>query len=507
VVENRETVIEPVVTESPAPPMPEQLVDLSSLLRQQSDSVRPALVVVGSGGGTRAALYTTSVLKGLHGLEVDKDIVLLSGVSGGGVALAYFAANSDALTGRPAATRLCPRNKGAAPTVEDEWNCFTSNVTKPFIEDVVNGATEWRIFTNTALSALLAESFERHLFDGRRLGAIRNPGLILNATIVGHPAAESAVLTKTIDHAGSCEDAEQVFKLMSGGRLIFTNLRDIEAFGRQEADSPLPDVRLPYKIVRDAEVPLASAAALNANFPPVFPAARVRVRKDAQDSDAPRACEYRSFYVTDGGAQENLGLISALYALESALEKLEGSGARIRPIHVVIAEASALDYDYSQDRGVSVFLGGSRERLAGGLTGELRKRVDTRLKHLNGAEVQYHFLSLPLAFRSHGGFGTHWLYAETFRLSDPQQRTTARQSSFVADTGGEKVTIDRKELEALWSALHDPNKPFCNPSSLPDHEAEKVRTWVCGLGGGTGRDLHMKGWQGLVDQMQRYRAP
>jgi hypothetical protein len=158
VVENRETVIEPVVTESPAPPMPEQLVDLSSLLRQQSDSVRPALVVVGSGGGTRAALYTTSVLKGLHGLEVDKDIVLLSGVSGGGVALAYFAANSDALTGRPAATRLCPRNKGAAPTVEDEWNCFTSNVTKPFIEDVVNGATEWRIFTNTALSALLAES-------------------------------------------------------------------------------------------------------------------------------------------------------------------------------------------------------------------------------------------------------------------------------------------------------------------------------------------------------------
>jgi hypothetical protein len=74
------------------------------------------------------------------------------------------------------------------------------------------------------------------------------------------------------------------------------------------------------------------------------------------------------FYVTDGGAEENLGLISALYALESVLEKLKDKGARARPIHVVIAEDSALDYDYSQDRGVSVFLGGSRERLAGGLT-------------------------------------------------------------------------------------------------------------------------------------------
>jgi hypothetical protein len=76
--EHRDTAIKPVVTEGRVPPLPEQLVDLSSLLQQQSDPVRPAVVVVGSGGGTRAALYTASVLKGLHRLNVDQDIVLVS---------------------------------------------------------------------------------------------------------------------------------------------------------------------------------------------------------------------------------------------------------------------------------------------------------------------------------------------------------------------------------------------------------------------------------------------
>jgi hypothetical protein len=65
--------IDPVVTVEPAPP-PEQLVDLSSLLQQTAEPARPAIVVVGSGGGTRAALYTASVLNGLHRLGVDRDI-------------------------------------------------------------------------------------------------------------------------------------------------------------------------------------------------------------------------------------------------------------------------------------------------------------------------------------------------------------------------------------------------------------------------------------------------
>ena len=49
----------------------------------------------GIGGETRAALYTQSVLHGLREMDALKDLVLASGVSGGGVALAYFAARKE----------------------------------------------------------------------------------------------------------------------------------------------------------------------------------------------------------------------------------------------------------------------------------------------------------------------------------------------------------------------------------------------------------------------------
>jgi len=495
---HRETAIKPVAIENQVAPSPDRLVDLAGLLQQGAQPARPAIVVVASGGGTRAALYATSVLRGLHRLQVDRDIVLVSGVSGGGVALAYFAANSPVLTGAsaPAASTLCAQGT----SVDAQWACFRDNVTKPFIEDVVNGATEWRIFTNTELSQLLAESFEHYLFDNRTLGSVRSPALILNTTIVGHPAAESAVLARTINAPTTCEEAEQVFQMTSGGRLVFTNLRDTAAFGRDAPDAELPDIRLPYRVVRDPDISLASAAALNANFPPVFPAARVRIH------DGESSCPWRTFYVTDGGAEENLGLISALYALESALAKLKERGARARPIHMVIAEASALDYDYTQDRGLGVLLGGSRERLAGGLTGELRNRVDTMLAGVNGgdARIHYHLLTLPLAFRSRGGFGTHWLYAESFRLSDPRPRTTARHNASIFEGAGEEVTIGRQGLEELWLALHDPDTPFCAAKTFAEPQSVKVQGWICGpaQAGGTDRDLHMQAWEQLVRELR-----
>src|SRR5262249_41386469 len=194
------------------------------------------------------------------------------------------------------------------------------------------------------------------------------------------------------------------------------------------------------------------------NFPPVFPAGRVRVR-----SDETGTCENRSFYVTDGGAQENLGLISALHALEGALAALKQKGVRARPIHVVIAEASAIDFDYSQDRGTSTFMGGPRERLAGGLTMELRDKVDALLTEVNRTDsrVEYHFLGLPMAFRSRGGFGTHWLYAEEFHLNDPRPRKMTLRDKLRVAMLGSDASIKRKDLEALWRALHDPDKPFC----------------------------------------------
>jgi hypothetical protein len=498
--------IDPVVTVQATQP-PERLVDPSGLLRQEGEPVRPAIVVVSSGGGTRAALYTASVLYGLHRLGVDRDIVLVSGVSGGGVALAYFAANRDVLTEQSQSGRAghCPEKADVKRSVEDEWDCFSRGVTQPFIEDVLSGATEWRIFRTTALSELLAESFERHLFPPRdRLGSFNTPALILNSTVVSQPADESDALMRTIDPAKTCDEAERTFNLMAGGRLIFTNLRDTHAFPQRAAS--IPDVRLPYQIVQDPHVPLASAAALNADFPPVFPTARVRIRNEAAD-----ACPYRSYYVTDGGAEENLGLISALYALEGALAGIP-NGVRVRPIHVVIAEASAITYDYSQDRGVSALFGGSSERLAGGLTNTLNEQVDEQLRRLSGAQssIRFHYLGLPLAFRARGGFGTHWMYAKVYHLNDPRPRTTAWTNylPFARFRDG-KAAVSREELEELWLALHDPDQPFCDHGSFNSNDADKVKTWVCGSSqdGPSGRDLHMENWKELVDELRPYRKP
>jgi hypothetical protein len=525
----------PVVSVAAATPPAAQLVDLPQLLQAQRAKNRPAIVVIGSGGGTRAALYAESVLHGLHCLGVDGDIVLMSGVSGGGVGLAYFAANRDALVQVDAAAKGCADNAaapGSKPDSTDPWANFSAGVEEPFIEDVLNGATEWRIFQDTALSALLAESFRRHLFAGPPnplVGSLHAssaaPVLILNATMVAHPAEESAVLRWTLDPYPdqNCAEAERAFSLMSGGRLIFTNLKDVDEFPQTPAPErnhdlqtdpkqPIPDVRFPYLIVRAADAPLAEAAAFNANFPPVFPNARVRIT----GAYPKQRCPDRSFYVTDGGAEENLGLVSALYALKSALAAMKDHRQPLPPIHIVIAEASAVGYDYSDDRGVSVLLGTSRERLAGGLANELIADVNHELAAPNGdgGQLTFHYLPLPLVFRARGGFGTHWLYAKTFHFNDPRPRTISSWDRRPAWLGGKEVVLERKELEGLWNALHSPGASFCQhqsftkpgKSTVADGDMNTVAGWICG-DDGKGRDLHIQQWDGLVQAMRGWRSP
>jgi hypothetical protein len=477
-------------------------VRLGDLLIAKPGQTSPAVVVVGSGGGTRAALYTASVLHGLHGLGVDKDIVLLSGVSGGGAALAYFAANRDALVAPRGRDDACPADFAPGSQSAGNWNCFNDGMTKPFIQDVLNGATEWRLFSRTALSRLLAESFEKRLFGNRKVASITNPGLILNATVVSHPADASELLKGTLSEPDvtlpqdeQCMEAERTFQMLSGGRMVFTNLRDTERF--PSGQGRIPDVRLPYRIIRTEDVPLATAAALNANFPPVFPSARVRVLDAAAGN-----CSARSFYATDGGAVENLGLISALYALQSAVDQIDAN-TTLRPIHIVLAEASAVTYDYGQDRGLSA-LSGSRERLAGGLTETLISSLENAIhsKNATNPDLQFYYLGLPLAFRARGGFGTHWMYADQYHLSDPRPRSVSWKdyipSAVLRDA---KAAVDHKALSQLWLALHHRERDFC--SVVFEGESKKVQSWICGdlNSHPEGQDQHMRQWKRLRDQL------
>jgi hypothetical protein len=497
--------IDPVLT-TPASPTATASVDLAGLLAQDPRQPgRPAIVVVASGGGTRAALYTATVLRGLHQLGVDRDIVLLSGVSGGGVALTYFAANRDQLIAEGQGdSKHCSENPSTKLRTGRAWNCFEESMTEPFIEDVLNSATEWRVFSRTALSQLLVESFERRLFGGQTLGSVGAPALILNSTIVSHPAEDSDLLQRTLDKAPgqtvddpSCGEAERSYKLMSGGRLIFTNIRDTQKFPKGPAR--IPDVQMMYQIMRDEFIPLATAAALNANFPPVFPSARVRME---DDNHGP--CRFKDYYVTDGGAVENLGLVSALYALQSAVDKLP-TGTQVRPIHIVLAEASAVSYDYGQDRGMSA-IEGSRERLAGGLTGALTAELERQLTARDNAspKIEFYYLGLPLAFRARGGFGTHWMYAKEYHLNDPRPRSVPSLNFLPGSwQRAHKALINQQAMRELWLALHNPDAPFCGPQSFSG-ESEKVWNWICGSpsSDANGRDLHMKEWQRLVAQMR-----
>jgi hypothetical protein len=467
----------------------------------------PAYIVAASGGGTRAALYTATALEGLQRLDVARHIVLLSGVSGGGVALAYFYAHRQELL----AQHSFPN---------EPWTRFKKRMAEPFIGDVLEGAGEWRVVSRQPLGKLLVESFERRLFDkdGRQaaFGDAR-AGLILNTTITAHPQEDSDLLRDALappaDSDGSCDSLHAPYAMVGGGRLIFTNLRDRAAFPssgtRPPTDSLLhiPDVRLPYVVVRDPDVPLANAAALNANFPPVFTNARVDVVSEVADP----VCPSRAYYVTDGGANENLGLVSALYALRGALDTLRkppaDPHAQLRSIQIVTIEASASSYDYTPDRGIGAATDGAKERLTGGVTQELLNEVETSIAGVtpDPQRIQIHHLALPLAFRSRGGFGTHWMFPEYIVVTDPRRAAPLTWYWDMVPARffdiRPRATLGKDELFDLWTALYDPDKKFC---SVVWHESKQpVADWICARYPTTPDhplkvDLQIDQWQQLV---------
>lgn len=494
--DDRLNTVMPVVTARPASGA--NNLDLSTLLQAQSDHAPPAIVVAASGGGTRAALYTATVMQGLHALHADRDVVLLSGVSGGGVAAAYFFSHRAALLSDEQ-----QRCDALDQLPQDPWQCYRDRMAMPFIRDVLQGAGEWRIQSEQPLGMLLAESFERRLFadGGKVLGDEAAVGLILNTTISGHPLAdEPALLGGFVRAANSlpdrCADEQEPVAGLAGGRLAFTNLRQIDAF--QKTNDQMRDIRLPFVVVQDERIELARAAALNANFPPVFPNARVDLLGNPSHDSS---CAKHSYYVTDGGATENLGLLSALLALKSSLDSMAMSELqsertdakhkrpRLRNIEIVLAEASAIEYDYHQDRGVGAATGQSKERLAGRLTLELFEQVERAAQAIDpNVQVRVHDLSLPRVFRSRGGFGTHWMFPEFVRVTDPLSMPPPLEwQQVVAQyTGMQRfwVTLNRKQVLELWQDLYDDQENLCDRQwslrSDPDEDLRTVSNWICG---------------------------
>jgi hypothetical protein len=273
-----------------------------------------------------------------------------------------------------------------------------------------------------------------------------------------------------------------------------------DAIASATRQPPIANTRLPYWVVKDPGVSLAHAAALNANFPPVFPNARVVI-----ENYPAQGCTRRSYFVTDGGAQENLGLVSALYAVQSALRELSrqcSPKCALRPLDFVLAEASGAGYDYAPDRGISAAFGAAKDRLTGGLTNALIDETRALYASLgaHGQDIRFHYLPLPLAFRARGGFGTHWMHADRFELRDPRAREVARGVLSSA-------TIDREELTKVWLALHSRDRHLCSaPLDDGSITTDKVRRWICGVPSGVNagaHDLHIDAWKRLVETLGR----
>jgi hypothetical protein len=342
-----------------------------------------------SGGGTRAALYTAAVLERLHHLGHLRRVRLVSGVSGGGAALAYFAGHHD---------RLLAASPGAEP-----WTEFYDRMKEPYIEDVIDGAAEWRMVSNDRLGTLLAESFTRHWnFPGDGTFRAVSIGLILNTALAGRflrepedpPGTTLGELERSSGRGGLSD--------IAGGRLVFTNLAlpqhfDSPGLFTTAAGAPVEtrDARLPIVVVSDVAVQLAEAAAANANFPPVF-------ANTAIDID-----DTHRYWVTDGGTIDNRGLETLLLAVRHAAREIPRACRTIPAIHVVEVEASAFSDGYRQDRGVgSVIAAGSAfaSQLDSELLQDVRALVEQR-----GGRVQFHYLPMPAVLRRAGSLGTHWM--------------------------------------------------------------------------------------------------
>jgi hypothetical protein len=196
-------------------------------------------------------------------------------------------------------------------------------------------------------------------------------------------------------------------------------------------------------------------------------------------------------------------------------------GERITDIHVLAFEASAIDYDYTDDRGIGAATGGSKERLNAGLTqmllAELRGLVGA-----HGATLRVHYLPLPVAFRSRGGFGTHWMFAPSIRLANPHVASVPDDSMF-RRTGNDFVVLSRAEVMSTMRAMFDPDESVCARAERVRGEpqtaavdfngewtvnVQHVARWICGFDDERGTralkpDYQVEAWQQAVRELRQ----
>ena len=379
---------------------------LAQLLEQKNPGdPEPAILVAASGGGTRAAVFAGAVLEGLSETQ-GSNIRAGSGVSGGSAAIAFYAAKrKDLVTGS-----------------EQAWNDYFNRMTMPFIRDVIERAQEWRMALHGRDGILLAESFERHWgLDGypQRFGEISGFGLICNSTLAGR--FDRCFLKPYQTHGLSLAQAAARYHKytrsdVAGGRIIMTNL-DLQGVFSGPEPPFIPGMPLPI-VIDDRSIRIQRAAALSANFPPVFSDAAIDVDEQA------------GYWVTDGGAADNRGLEPLLFALRAALRTGVVQPAQLPPVTLVIIEASGIDDSFEQNRGIGSTLGAGAH-FADQLDKELYDELTAMYRAAGSQDkLGFYYIAMPRILRTSGSFGTHWML---------QDHIDVRNGSVSKSFSGERV--------------------------------------------------------------------
>ncbi len=437
-----------------------QVVNLYEKIRSLEDD-RPVLAIAASGGGTRAALYTYSLLHEIQKRGMLDRVVMLSGVSGGSAGIAYFAAHRESLSG------------DGVP-----WQQYRSALAEPYIRDVLAGVGERRFLHGARLGELLTESFERRFIDGvitdtkdvigekiekdyATLGHVAEKwgiGLIFNTAVVGSFNGENPIHAQCLGTCGKMHKCATTST--AGSRLSLTNI----AAMTEESVSSTTDgwnVDMPYSIHHDPTILLPTAASLSANFPPVFSNAAVDFKQDGRGN---------RYYVTDGGAVENRALISLLLALRAAIIDQKDTCAKLPPVKILVADASAFSEGYKEDRGIGA-ASGAKAKIASKLIGELAREVDHAYRNLSrdcpdegpiarpGVEIVY--LPMPEVLRISSAFGTHWMMPKKIEIRDPET-LYSKPKRWYRPNGCEVYSLKRPELlkaiDLLFASTEERNE-------------------------------------------------
>ncbi len=488
---------------------------------KEQEPDQPLIFIAASGGGTRAALYAESLLRGLREYDLLDNVVLTSSVSGGSAAMAYFAAYREQLL-----------NDEVKDEEGNRWQTFSEVMGEPFIQDVLEGIVDWRIIGGVKqqteegknykagfrLGELLAESFEnrfglieqseqgKKLRENNRIGFQKHFGAIFNTAIVAKfPRWNCTEVEKNEDwkkcvcktqkplaqREDECSDLRT--SIGKGGRLIFTNLQNSKAF--PHSGQPVTDDEyLTYEVLQDPKIPLTRAAALSANFPPIFPNAAVDVEN------------VRRYWVTDGGVSDNRGVLSLLYALRDALQQekerckdkdTDCSKATRPDLHVFIAEASATTLSFSRSIGISAAFGAPAQfasQLMVGMADEVKRIYEEDLKTVNEegkvvkGKVYFHYLAMPLMIRSNGGLGTHWMLPTTVKFNQPLNIGLQGKYNEV-----DPIKLSGDEARQLVDALHSKQEPL-----LDNYDMNTLWQWIC-------KDQysrHQQVWLGAITQLR-----